>query len=214
MSDARVAVYRDQPLVADDTFTHLRYVVKRPLLQLWDRRHDVYTPDGRLAMRSHSPVLKLRDEITLFADAAKTRPLLRLKQKKIIQLSTEWHVHDAVTGEDMGTLKKQFTVSLVQDRWDILAPDGTPRGMIIERGNSLLRRFVPFLTSHHEIVLGDRVVAHIRQKFRFFSKEFHLDLSPALGAIDTRFVIGCTLLVLAAEANRESGNGFGISLDF
>jgi hypothetical protein len=205
MAEDRIAVYRDQP-IAEDTFKHLRYMVKRPLWQLWDRRHDIYTPDGGLAMRSFSPVFKLRDELTIYADAAKTRPLLFLKQRKVIQLSTEWDVTDSVTGEAMGTLRRRFAKSLFRDHWDIIGTDGRERGQVIERGHSLIRRFFPLLPSKHDIEIGGRVVAHIVQKFRWFTKEFHLDLTPAVGAIDTRFAIACTILVLAAEAQRENSN--------
>ena len=202
-SEQRVTVYREQA-IAEDRFKHLRYVVKRPFFQFFDRRHDVFTPDGALAMHVHSPVLKLRDELTIFADAARTQPLIFLKQRRVIQLSTEWDLTDSVTGQAMGTLRKQFMQSLVRDRWDVLAPDGQERGHVIETGHSLLRRFLPILPSSHDIVLGGKVVAHIRQRFRFFIKEFELDLTPALGAVDTRFALACTLLVLMAEARRES----------
>lgn len=206
MSDEqRVAVYREKQLVPE-AFQHLRYVVKRPFWQFWDRRHDVFAPTGQLVMRSHSPVFRLRDELTIFADAAKTRPLLRLEQRKVIQLSTQWDVTDAQTGESMGTLRKRFARSLVRDTWDILDTAGEPVGIVEEVGESLLRRFFPILPSRHEIRIGDQVVARIRQVFRFFVKQHELDLSPGLGKIDPRLAVACTILVLTAESRREQSH--------
>ena len=203
MEEQRVTVYREQPLV-EDRYKHIRYLVKRPFFQFFDRRHEVFTPDGQMAMRTFSPLFKLRDELTIFADEAKTQPLIFLKQRRVIELSTQWDVTDAVTGESMGSLRKRFMKSLVRDQWDILGVDGAERGRVIETGHSFLRRLFPILPSSHDIEVGGRVVAHIKQRFRFFTKEFELDLSPALGAIDTRFALACTLLALQAEAQRES----------
>jgi hypothetical protein len=200
--ETSLTLYRHQPL-PEATFTHLRYVVKRPFWQFFNRHFSVFTPDGGLAMHVHHPVLRWRDELVLYADESETRPLLRLKVRSLLSLSTSWAVTDALTGEPMGLLRKQFVQSLVRDTWDILDPEERPIGELIETGHSYWRRLFPFLTSHHEIRLGGRVVARIRQVFRFFVKEFELDLSPALGQIDTRFAIACTLLALMAEARRE-----------
>ena len=48
-------------------------------------------------------------------------------------------------------------------------------------------------------------VAFVRQIFRFFTKEFAVDLQPGAG-LDPRFILACALLALMAEARREDRN--------
>lgn len=64
-----------------------------------------------------------------------------------------------------------------------------------------LRRIFPWLTSKHAIHINGVQVAFIRQIFRFFTKEFEVELS--VGNSDPRFVLACALLALMAEARRE-----------
>ena len=69
------------------------------------------------------------------------------------------------------------------------------------QGASLLRRFFPLLTSKHAITVNGQQVAYIKQRFRWFNKEFDVEMSP--GSTDPRFVLACALLALIAEARRE-----------
>jgi hypothetical protein len=72
-----------------------------------------------------------------------------------------------------------------------------------EQGASVLRRIFPWLTSKHAIFIQGAQVAFVRQKFRFFTKEFDVEMSP--GGADPKFVLACALLALIAEASREGG---------
>jgi hypothetical protein len=59
------------------------------------------------------------------------------------------------------------------------------------------------LTSKHAIFANGRQVAFIRQVFRFFTKEFTVDLAPS--DLDPTFVLAVARLALIAEARREQG---------
>jgi hypothetical protein len=99
----------------------------------------------------------------------------------------------AVKGPDLS--------SIVRDKFIILDPMGTEIGYAEEQGASVLRRFFPFLTSKHAIFIDGNQVAYIKQRFRFFTKEFEVDLQPT--QLDPRFVLAVALLALMAEARRE-----------
>ena len=72
-----------------------------------------------------------------------------------------------------------------------------------EQGAALMRRMFPWLTSKHSIFINGQQAAFVRQRFRFFTKEFEVEMTP--GATDPRFVLACALLALIAEARREGG---------
>lgn len=86
----------------------------------------------------------------------------------------------------------------------------TPEGVIGHLsgpGASLLRRFLPFLTSKHDIEVGGEVVATVRQKFRFFIKEFHVDQTKVIFGddLDSRLIMTCALLATLSESQRARG---------
>jgi uncharacterized protein YxjI len=192
--------------LAAGPFSHPRYTIKRPFFSFLGRRFHVYAPDGSLAMFVKHPILKLRQEFTIFADEGETQPLLTIKARAIIALNMANDVFDARTGEKVGTIRSRGLKSIIRDTWDILDANDQPVGLMQEDGAALLRRFFPLLTSKHHIELGGQEVAKVRQIFRFFVKEFELDLSMNQGKIDARFAVACALLALMAETRREESN--------
>lgn len=187
-------------------FVHTRYIVKRPFFQFLGRKFHVYAPDGSLAMFIKHPLLKLRQEFTIFADEGETQPLLRVKARQVVALNVAHDVFDARTGERVGSIRSRGLKSMLRDTWDILDANDQPAGLMQEDGAALLRRIFPLLPSKHHIELSGVTVANIRQIFRFFIKEFELDLSMSQGRIDTRFAVACALLALMAESRRESSS--------
>ena len=201
----------EQPLVnarevylQQGRFAHTQYTVKRPFWSFLGRKYHVYGPDGSLVAFVKHPIFRLKEEFTIYTDESETDPLLILRQRKVIQWNVCHDVFDAKTGEKTGTLRKRGWKSIVRDTWDVLDANDQPVGLMQEDGAAFLRRLFPILTSKHHIELNGVEVARIRQIFRFFVKEFSLDLSMSQGRIDTRFAIACALLALMAESRRES----------
>lgn len=196
MSNALVREVRPVSLA-----TQSRYKIKRPFWSFFERTFRVFTPDDQLIMMVKHPIFRLREEFMVYADEGKTQPLLRVKSRQMIAINFNYDVTDATTGELRGTVQKQGLKSIIRDRFTILDANGTEIGYAEEQGASLLRRFIPLLTSKHAIFIGGRQVAFIRQIFRFFIKEFEVDMAP--GEVDPQFVLAVALLALIAEARRE-----------
>jgi uncharacterized protein YxjI len=161
----------------------------------------VFTGDGQLIMYIQHPLLKLREEFMVYADEAKTRPLLKIKSRQVIAINFSFEIVDAQTGEVLGSVQKQGLRSLIRDKFIIFDAAGVEIGYAEEQGASLLRRFLPILTSKHAIFIGGQQVAYIKQLFRLFIKEFTVDTQPS--SVDPRFVLAIALLALIAEARRE-----------
>jgi len=180
------------------------YVIKRRFWSFFERVFRVFTGDGQLIMYIQHPLLKLREEFMVYADEAKTRPLLRVKSKQVIAINFSYEVLDAETGQELGAVQKRGLRSIIRDKFHIFDASGTEVGYAEEQGASILRRFFPWLTSKHAIFVGGSQVAFIRQRFRFFTKEFEVDTQPS--SLDPRFVLAIALLALIAEARREDSN--------
>jgi len=181
--------------------TQSHYIIRRKFWSMFERVFRVFTGDGQLIMYIQHPLLKLREEFMVYADEAKTRPLLKVKSRQVIAINFSYDVADAQTGQLLGSVQKQGLRSLIRDKFIMLDPLGAEIGYAEEQGASLLRRLFPLLPSQHAIFVGSHRVAHIKQRFRFFTKEFTVDTQPS--SIDPRFVLAVALLALMAEARRE-----------
>lgn len=181
--------------------TQSHYIIRRKFWSVFERVFRVFTGDGQLIMYIQHPLLKLREEFMVYADEAKTRPLLRVKSQQVIAINFSYEVADAQTGELLGSVQKQGLRSIVRDKFLVRDAQGTEIGYAEEQGASLLRRFLPILPSRHAIFVGGQQIAHIQQRFRFFTKEFTVTAQPT--SLDPRFVLAVALLALIAEARRE-----------
>lgn len=181
--------------------TQRHYVIKRRFWSFLERIFRVFTADGQLIMYIKHPLLKLREEFMVYEDEAQTRPLLKVKSRQVIAINFSYDVEDVASGRLLGSVQKKGLSSIVRDKFIILDPAGAEIGYAEEQGASVLRRLFPFLTSKHAIFVGGGQVAYIKQRFRFFTKEFEVDLEPS--SLDPRFVLAVALLALMAEARRE-----------
>jgi hypothetical protein len=181
--------------------TQSHYVIRRKFWSFFERVFRVFTGDGQLIMYIQHPLFKLREQFTVYADEAKTRPLLLVKSRQVIAINFCFDVSDAQDGRLLGSVQKKGLRSILRDKFIILDPLGIEIGYAEEQGAALLRRLFPILTSKHAIFVNGQQVAFIRQRFRFFTKEFAVDLQQS--SVDPRFVLAVALLALIAEARRE-----------
>jgi uncharacterized protein YxjI len=181
--------------------TQSHYIIRRKFWSFMERVFRVFTGDGQLIMYIQHPLLKLREEFMVYADEARTRPLLKVKSQQVIAFNFSYVVSDAQTGHVLGSVQKKGLRSLIRDKFILLDALGLEIGYAEEQGHSLLRRFFPILTSKHAVFVGGKQVAYIQQLFRFFTKEFTVDTQPS--SVDPRFVLAVALLALIAEARRE-----------
>lgn len=192
--------------LAAGPFAHTRYVIKRPFFSFLGRKFHVYGPDGSLCMFVKHPLLKLKQEFTIYTDESESQPLITIRARRMVAINKALDVFDANTNEHLGIIKSRGLKSIVRDTWDILDQSENPVGLVQEDGAALLRRFFPVLPSKHHIELNSNEVAKINQVFRLFIKEFELDLSMNQGQIDVRFAVACALLALMAESRREQSS--------
>src|SRR5262245_28066384 len=171
-----------------DPFSYPRYTIK--FSSTFGRRF-VFAPDGRMIMYVKQPVFRLREEFKIWADEGESQALLTIKSRQVVAINFAYDVIDARTNEWLGAVQKRGLKSRVRDTFELIDPQGQVIGKVEEKGASVVRRFIPLLTSKHDIELGGEVVTQIRQVFRFFIKEFTVDLTMGVGRIDPRFAMAC-----------------------
>jgi hypothetical protein len=94
--------------------------------------------------------MKIREQIDFYTDESQAVPLLRLQARKVFEFRGMTDVLLPTGGQVIGTVKKNFTKSLVRSSWSVLDPAG--REVATARESSMffavLRRIwdlVPFV---------------------------------------------------------------------
>ena len=103
--------------------------------------------EGRLMAFAEQKRMKLKEEITFFADEARTRKVFSFKARQRLDIHAE---HDVFDEHDrpIGYFKKEAGASLFRSTWTLGAPGIDARGQERRLGIAILRRvwdFIPFL---------------------------------------------------------------------
>src|SRR3954465_452574 len=178
-------------------FSHQSYTLVRPLFS-WRRVYRIFAPDGSLAAFVEQPWFRWRTELTLYADESQTEPILVIKNRRFAAVNMEHDLFDAQTGQRLGVIRPRGLRSLFRDTWDILDADEQPAGIMTEDGAYFWRRIIKLIPGRHRIELGGQTVAHIRQVFHLFRREFALEIVQTDDPIEPRFAIACALLAMMA----------------
>ena len=184
-----------------------KYLLKRQVLALTGKFR-FYDPAGSLIMFSEQKMFRLREDIRLFSDESKTREVLSIKARQILDFSAAYDVMDSELNQKVGVLRRKGLRSLLRDEWEILDANDRLIGQLFEdsMGLALLRRFLlgSWLPQNYDITLGGTRAADLRQRFHLFRYELDLDFSMDTGRqLDRRLGIAAGILLAAIEGKQK-----------
>ncbi|MGY1720069.1 MULTISPECIES: hypothetical protein [unclassified Blastococcus] len=105
--------------------------------------------EGQLLALAEQKRMKLREEVTFFADESKSRRVFSFKARQRLDVGAEHDVLDE-HGQPVGYFRKAFGASLLRSTWHLSAPGIDAVGQERNRFIALLRRvwgLIPFLDS-------------------------------------------------------------------
>jgi len=189
-------------------FQHDHYLLKRQVLALTGKFR-VYDPQENLLLFSEQKMFRLREDIRVYADEDKTREVMMIKARQIIDFSAAYDVIDTATGQKAGVLRRKGWRSLLRDEWEILDANDQLIGRLFEdsMNRALLRRFIlgTFLPQNYDITIGTQRVADLRQRFNLFAYRLDMDFSMDTGhVLDRRLGIAAGILLAAIEGKQRS----------
>jgi len=189
-------------------FQHERYLLKRQVLALTGRFR-FYDPMGNLVMFSEQKMFRLREDIRVYADEAKTQEVLMIKARQILDFSAAYDVVDGSTGQKVGALRRRGLQSILRDEWELLDVGDNAIGRLFEDsiGLALLRRFLlgSLLPQNYDMTIGTDRVADLRQRFNLLAYQLDLDFSMDLSRrLDRRLGIAAALLLGTVEGKQRS----------
>jgi uncharacterized protein YxjI len=171
------------------------------------RQFSVEDGAGRLLMYVKQKAFKLREAITVFADATQTRELYHIQADRIIDFSARYHITDG-SGQEIGAIRQQGMRSIWRARYDILRGDQVVFEVKEENpwakvGDQLVQD-IPFLSGflfHPKYLVSTpdgREVLRATKQSAWFEGRFRVDrLATPLTADDERLLlIGAVTTVL------------------
>ena len=154
--------------------------------------------EGEMVAFAQQKRLAFREQVTLYTDDRKQRPLLGFKARQIIDLGATYDVTDA-GGSPIGSFRKDFAKSLLRSTWHIEQPGyGVATGQERNQVIAILRRFVlSWLPYHFDFTLNGQPVFSIVKKFALRDK-YVVDIQDP--RFDRRLVIAMAVALDALQA--------------
>ncbi len=133
--------------------------------------------EGELLAFAQQKRLAFKEQVTLYSDDSKSRPILGFKARKRIDLASAYDITDA-HGQPIGVFRKDFKKSLIASTWHLEQPGlGVTTGSERNKFVAVLRRvwnFIPYVENlpfawpyHFDFYAGDQVVFSVDKKFGF-----------------------------------------------
>jgi uncharacterized protein YxjI len=189
-------------------FQHPRYLLKRQAIALTGKFR-FYDPTGNLVMFSEQKMFRWKEDIRVYSDESKTREVLSIKARQIMDFSAAYDVVDTEMNQKVGALRRKGWRSLLRDEWEVLDENDNVKGLLFEdsMGLALLRRFLlgSWLPQNYDITFGTTRVADLKQNFNLFRYELNLDFSMDIArTLDRRLGIAAGILLAAVEGKQSS----------
>lgn len=130
------------------TNTHIGqelYTIRRQVLRVFGAGFDISGPGGTPVGYCEQKAFKLREDLRIYADRSKSRELLRMKTRQILDFSATYDVQ-LPTGEPLGSLRRKGLAStLIRDSWEVQDESGRLIARLLEDSTILAlgRRFLP-----------------------------------------------------------------------
>ncbi|HNW91945.1 MAG TPA: hypothetical protein PKM88_03435 [bacterium] len=187
-----------------DAFGHTQYLVRRKILKLLGGAFHIYAPDGSLALYSELKAFKLKEDIRLFADEAKTTEVVRISARSVIDFGATYDVFDGASNTKLGALRRKGLKSIVRDSWVILDANDQEIGSIAEDSMllALVRRILSNLVPQtFQATVNGQPAATFRQNFNPFVLKITVTFTGE--ALDKRLGLAACVLLAAIEGRQN-----------
>lgn len=187
-------------------FSHPRYFLKRQAIALTGKVR-IYEPAGSLVLFSEQRMFKLKEDIRVYTDESKSREILTIQARSVLDFSAAYDVIDVQAGEKAGVLQRKGLQSMLRDEWELLDAGDAPIGVLTEDSLqlALLRRLLLGLVpQNYDILIAGRRAADLKQRFNPFRYEMDVDFSlDHSAALDRRLGLAAAILLAVIEGRQE-----------
>ncbi len=104
-----------------------RFTIKQRITMMVNRYEiravDANGGEGPLIAMAQQKRMAFKEQVTFYADEARTQPVFGFKARQRMDLAATYDVTDA-TGTPIGSFRKEFKKSLLRSTWQLTATDG------------------------------------------------------------------------------------------
>ncbi len=186
----------------------LQYTIRRKVFTLFGAKFHIYDPNGKLVGFSQQKAFKLKEDIRVYSDEAKTDERVIIQARQIVDFSAAYDVVDSKTGKKVGALKRKGWTSIVRDSWVVMDPDDQEIGQIQEdsMAMAMVRRFLPLGNlipqKYHLQDHTGQELATFHQHFNPFVFRLTVTLNDACH-LSPLLVLAAGVLLVAIEGRQE-----------
>lgn len=187
-------------------FSYSEYTIRKKVFSVMGTKLHIYNSSEELVLFSQMKAFKLKEDIALYTDESMQKELLRIKARKMIDISATYDVHDSETGEHIGALRRKGLKSILKDEWVILDSHDNEIGLIKENSTlmALLRRVITLIPQKYNIELGSVTIPAFKQNFNPFVTKIIADFSEdRRGELDRRMGLAAGILLCAIEGKQD-----------
>ncbi len=185
------------------------YVLKRQVLRLMGAGFRIFEADSsRLVAYCDQKGFRLREDIRIYSDESKTREVLAIQARTIMDFSAAYDIYDTVERYKVGALRRKGFSSMVRDEWEVLDPSDRPIGVVHEDSLqlALIRRLLlSLIPQNYDMVMHDgRRVCDLKQNFNPITYNLTIDFSmDPTGTLDRRLGIAAGVFLAAIEGKQD-----------
>jgi len=191
----------------DIAFQYNQYVLQKQVLALTGILR-IFNPQDQLVLFSQQKLFKLKEDIRVYADETKTRELLNIQARQIVDFSAYYDVIDSQYSTKVGGLRRKGFRSILQDEWEVFDSQEKFIGILKEDSlqQALLRRFLlgALVPQNYDLNIGTERAADYKQRFHFFRYLLDIDFQMDTGEkLDRRLGIAAAILLATIEGRQH-----------
>lgn len=192
-----------------NAFEHNTYFAKMKFFKLFGNTIRIFDESKEnLLLFVQQKAFKLKEDITIFADEAQTRPVLKVNARSILDFSAAYDVTDAASGAKIGALRRKGMMSsFVMDAWEILDTNDAVVGKIQEDSwiLALVRRYLAnIIPQKFNFTLGETAVGEVKQTWNPFVPQMRVDFSADTAKkLDRRLGLAAVVLLQVIEGRQQ-----------
>ncbi|HEY8456193.1 MAG TPA: hypothetical protein VIL34_11385 [Actinopolymorphaceae bacterium] len=182
-----------------------RRLLVRQRVRMMVNQYEVHVPgpDGEseaaMVAFAQQKRLAFREQVTIYTDDSKQKPLLSFKARQALDLGATYDVFDQF-GNQIGLFRKDFGSSLLRSTWHLEQPQlGTVTGRERNQLVAILRRFVDgldWLPYHFDFTNGDQPAFSVDKKWALRDR-YVVDIADPW--LDRRLVIAMAVALDALQ---------------
>ncbi|TGM19440.1 hypothetical protein [Leptospira meyeri] len=189
-------------------YTFNKYFAKKSFLKIFGGEIRIFDENkNNLLFFVKQKAFKLKEDITVYADETKSKELLKIKARSVIDFSATYDVVDVTSNEPIGSLRRKGFKSILKDSWEILDTKDQVIGSIDEDSmlKAILRRFLTnLIPQSFFITINKNQVGILKQTLNPFVPQFNIDFSSDIAnALDRRMGIAIVILLQIIEGRQQ-----------